>query len=142
MRAAHRGGANLGNTHDGISEPSKVAGGPLDRGSLDILGEHVPGLDFGDDPEHIGPQIFGDGPATAGRAPWLAWVAAGNNVNCTAPRSTVEGPGVRPDGEAPERPVPLSCEQYGAGVGIRLDSAYDMVSKEFGSQDSATCPRK
>jgi hypothetical protein len=106
-----------------------------------VLHEREPGLYLANDPGHFGPQSASfsvKSIALSGNADVLTREPSADDVNVSAPRSTVERAHIVPHGELGEHSVPLSGKQDAPWVGSKLNSAHTSPSKDVPSKDSAT----
>jgi hypothetical protein len=138
---SHGGGGNSGATYS-VPERFQVSRSAFDCLSANVLGEDVRGLDFSDDAQHVRPSIDGDATPARGARERLAWVAAADNVDLSAPWASVERDDVVPDREERENLVSLPREQHTTAEGINLNSADGAPSKEMSCQDAPACPCK
>jgi hypothetical protein len=112
---------------------------------LAVFDERVPRTDFADDAGEIGPQSrpsSSDACTLAGARDVLAWEAARDDVDASAPRQPVEGPHVVPDRESWQTPIPLARKQDATSVFVDLDSADGAKSAGKPSEYAASCPCK
>jgi len=68
----------------------------------------------------------------------LAWEPARNHVNTTAPRLSVEGADVVPDGEWLKVSVVLPGHENASGVVVEFNGAHSPPSKQFAAEYAAT----
>src|SRR3989338_3557725 len=68
----------------------------------------------------------------------LAWKAAGNDINTSAPGITVKGSHVVPNWELLQNPVTLPIKHDIPRPGINLNSANGAPSKQLPCQDAAS----
>jgi hypothetical protein len=94
-----------------------------------------------DDSGHFTPESrsFAIKPcAFAGRANVLAREAARNHVNNSAPRLSVEGTNIIPNGERCQVPFILSLHESSGAVGVSLHGAHGSPPEQLAAKYSAT----
>jgi hypothetical protein len=110
-----------------------------------VFDEDVRRSDFADDAGELAPQTASSpgktGAATC-RTDVLAGESAADDIHCAPPSMSVKCSHVIPDWEAAKTSVSLASKQDSARIGINLDSADGAPSKQFSSQDAASCPCK
>lgn len=141
----------VGSTHRGgwcsqneavKTEPREVGGSSLDRGSLDVFGEHAPGLNLSHDTEHFGPQARGpDASAACGRER-LTRESAGDDIGVPTEWPSVESADVVPDREVLEASILLPGVDDVPASRVNLTPRDGAPSKHSGAQNSTTSPEE
>lgn len=91
-----------------------------------VLGKDERRPHFANDTEHLEPEsrsVSGETCSASSAGDVLAREAAGNNVNCSAPRHAVERADVIPDWEGLEVSVSLALSEHALAMGVDLDCA-------------------
>jgi len=115
----------------GCSSKSKCCG---------VLHEHVAGSNFANDSEHLRPEAasFGfDSCAFSSKADVLTGEASADDIDASAPRCSVEGSDVVPNGERRKDTVSLPLQQHASAVRLNLDSTDAGMSEKDAAEDSA-----
>lgn len=109
-----------------------------------VLQERVAGSYVANDPAGLGPHvsIVIGAESLTGSAEGLAGKPAGDDVNASAPSSTVKGLDVIPDGEGVKSAVALAGKKDLAAEGIKFDGGNGSPSEELGSQKPAASSGK
>jgi hypothetical protein len=96
---------------------------------------------FADDAGHFSPEagsLSVESCALAGRADVLAWEAPRNHVNNSAPRRSVEGTYIIPNGERWNVPFILSLHESSCAVGVSLHGAHGPPPEQLASKNAAS----
>ena len=110
-----------------------------------VLHEHVSRSYFANDPSHVRPHpgsLAVDARALAGSADVLAREAARHDVNSAAPRSSVKGLHVIPDGKDGQVSVVLPGDQNACGVSVPLDGADGSPAEQMPAEYASTSARE
>ena len=108
-----------------------------------VLHEREPRSYLANDSGHFSPESGAfavDSRPASDLANVLAWEAARNHVNNSAPRLSVKGANVIPNRERREKAVILSGDKNARGVGLALDSAHGSPAKQVAAEYSSTSP--
>jgi hypothetical protein len=128
-----------------LGQISKNSSKPASSEHWGVLHEHVARSHFANDAGHFAPESAA-GPADAGPfaggTDVLTGKPAGDDIDFSSPRLSVECSDIIPDWEPWQASVPLSGEQDSPGVLINLNSADGAPSKELAAQDASSCPCK
>jgi hypothetical protein len=106
-----------------------------------VFHEDVSGLYFANDAGHVAPHsaafaVNACPPPCCGYV--LAGKAATNDINNSAPWSSVKGLHVIPNRERREGSIVLSCHKHGLGVGFPLDGGNASVPEQLAGEYAAT----
>jgi hypothetical protein len=110
-----------------------------------VLHEDEAGSYFANDARHVTPHAGSlpvDACAFSCDADVLAWEAARNHVNTSAPRASVKGANVIPNRERREKAVILSLGKYACGVWLPLNGADGSPSKQLAAENASTSARE
>lgn len=133
VRRAHaRGGCSDHETV--VTEPAQLQCRALDGGPLHVLSEDAAGADVSHDHSHSWPEVLGDSEAVTRRAERLAREPAGDQVDASAPRPTVERADVIPDREGLQQAVSLPGLEPSAAPGIDLNCGDGSPASQNGSE--------
>lgn len=106
-----------------------------------VFGEDIRRLYLANDAEHFKPKaaaIAAKSDALARAADVLTGEAAGDDVNSPAPRSSVKGADVIPDGELVKQPLELALHEHALAVGFDFDGADGGPPEQLPGEQSAT----
>lgn len=98
--------------------------------ACDILEETPPGLDLGDDPRDVGPEVArvilaSPEPREAER---LARITGRDDMNAAAPRPAVKGSQIVPDKSRSQGRVRHPCHESGCCTCVPLDETHSAIS--------------
>jgi hypothetical protein len=118
---------------------------PPSNESWAVLHEDEAGSNLANDARHFRPEagtLTTDAGPFARNADVLAWEAARNHVNTSAPRVSVKGPNVIPNREGREKSVVLPGGKNACCVGFSLDGADRSPSEELAAEYASTSARE
>lgn len=105
-------------------------GGSQGQVPFDVFEEAPFGIEIGDDPADMGPQVPGIvfPEALAGKGKRLAGISASEDMNLATPRAAVEGGNIVPDRRFIQSLVLHPCHDSGRNEGFPLDVTNSSVS--------------